>query len=131
MIRPQAVVLPVLRAALPGVAVVSVVPDVDYRTYPMVSVRRAGGIRNRSLPRLFSQPVLELVAVSAEGLVEAEELYDEALDALYDAVRQQITVEDVGYLHSIRERQGPTQAPSPYPDTWMTEGSVAVGIRQL
>lgn len=129
MIRPQTVVLPILRSALPGVSVVSVDPDVDYRTFPVVVVRRAGGTRNLDLPRRFAHPVLELAAVSADGPIEAEELYDEALEALYDAVRQQITVEGVGYLHSLREAQGPAQAPSRFTDTWAVEGSVRVGLR--
>jgi hypothetical protein len=130
VIRPQAVVLPILRSALPGVAVVSVVPDVDHRTFPMVYFRRAGGTRHPDLPRRFSLPVLAMAAVSADGPIEAEELYDDALEALYDAVRQQITVEGVGYLHSIRETQGATQAPSPYLDTWSVAGSIRLGVRR-
>lgn len=122
-------VLPLLRAALPGVAVVSVVPDVDYRTFPMVSLRRDGGTRSASMPRRFAHPVMELAAVSADGPIEAEELYDDALDALYDAVRRQITVEGVGYLQSISEAQGPSQAPSRYPDTWAVEGKLRLSVR--
>lgn len=74
MIRPQAVVLPLLRAALPGVEVVSVVPDVDQRTYPMFALCRAGGTRNVNMPSRVSSPRLEMMAVSAAGLIEAEEL---------------------------------------------------------
>ena len=72
-----------------------------------------------------------MAAVSADGPIEAEELYDDALEALYDAVRQQITVEGVGYLHSIRETQGATQAPSEVPDTWMVQGSIRLGLRPV
>ena len=122
-------VLPIRREALPGVAVVSVIPDVDYRTFPIVAIHRAGGTRHPDLPWRFSPPVLEMLAVSASDLAEAEELYDDALDAVYDAVRQQITVEGVGYLHSIRATEGAGQAPSPYADTWAVQGSVRLGVR--
>ena len=129
MIRPQAVMLPILRSALPAVAVLSVDPDVDHRTFPLVVIGRAGGTRHPSWPKRFALPEVELTAVSADGPIEAEELYDDALDALYDAVRQQITVEGVGYLHSIREDRGATQVGSEIPDTWSVQGSVRVGLR--
>lgn len=131
MIRPQSVVLPILRSALPGVSVVSVAPNVDYRTFPMVSIRRAGGTRHPDLPRRFSLPMLEPTTVSADGPVEAEELYYDALDALYDAVRQQETVAGVGYLHSLKVAQGAAQAPSPFPDSWLVRGSIKLGLRPV
>jgi hypothetical protein len=96
VIRPQAVVLPILREALPTASVVSVVPDVDHRTLPMVVIKRAGGTRNPNLPKMHSLPEVTMQAVSAEGLVEAEELYDEALEALYAAVSNQTVVPNVG-----------------------------------
>lgn len=129
MIRPQAVVLPILRDALPGVSVVSVVPDADYRDFPMVSIRRAGGTRSPGLPHLLAQPAVQMTVVSADGLIEAEELYEDALDALFDAVAQQIVIEGVGYLRSFSETQGATESPSDYPDTWAVEGSVRIGLR--
>ena len=95
----------------------------------MVVIRRAGGTRHPSAPRRFALPVLELAAVSADGLVEAEELYEDALEALYAAVRQQITVEGVGYLHSINEQQGPAEADPRIPDAWSVEGQIRVGLR--
>ncbi|MEB3031079.1 hypothetical protein [[Mycobacterium] nativiensis] len=128
MIRVQSVVLPLLRAALPGVEVVSWVHDVDYRTLPMISVRRAGGTRNPNAPTLHSLPMVELTAVSADGLVEAEELYDDALDVLFAAHRAQTIVTGVGYIQSLTESQGPTEAPSP-PDTWAVAGTIRAGIK--
>lgn len=129
MIRVQEVILPILRAALPGVSVVSDTPDPEHREFPLVIVRRAGGVRNPKAPMIHTLPAIELVVVHDVGLVEAEELYEDALDALYDAVRQQITVEGVGYLHSVTETRGAAQSPSHYPDTWATEGAVRLGLR--
>lgn len=128
--RPQAVVLPILREALPAASVVSVQPDVDHRVLPMVAIRRIGGARNANLPHRYSQPVLAMTAVSATGPIEAEELYEQALDALYAAVKAQTVVAGAGYLQSLTEAQGATQAPSPYPDTWAVVGSVEIGVRQ-
>lgn len=129
MIRVQSVLLPLLKSALPGTSVVSVVPDIDYRSFPLVAVKRSGGVRNRNLPTGYARPVVELQAVSADGLIEAEELYEDALEALYAAVRAQTVVGSVGYLQSITEAQGATQTESPYPDTWSVSGSVEVGLR--
>jgi hypothetical protein len=48
MPRIQEVVLPLLKAELPGVQVVSWVPDVEDREFPIVNVRRLGGLHVRS-----------------------------------------------------------------------------------
>lgn len=141
--RPQVVVLPLLRAALnahvgdigleapvydrgrTGVSVVSQLPDVDHRMLPLLVVTRSGGVRNSNgLP----QPVVRLTVISADGPVEAEELYEDALDALYASVSDQTVVPGAGHLQSISEAQGATQAPSPLPDTWSVEGSVRLSI---
>jgi hypothetical protein len=123
------VVLPILREALPDVLVVSVVPDVDYRTYPMVVISRQGGTRNPNLPNRYGLPGVGMTAVSADGLIEAEELYDDALEALYAAVRNQTVVPNLGYLQSLNEAQGATQVRSEVPDTWAVEGSLQLGLR--
>jgi hypothetical protein len=126
--RPAEVVLPLLRAALPDVKVSTWIEDVDYRTFPMVAVRRAGGARHATRPNQFSLPVLELSAFSNVGLVEAEELYEDVLESLYGAVDAQ-TQTPAGYLHSIKETEGATQRESPFPDTWTVQGSVRLGLR--
>lgn len=49
-----------------------------------------------------------------------------ALEALYAPD----THEGIGgHLHSIKETQGASQAPSPYPDTWLIRGSIRVGAQ--
>jgi hypothetical protein len=118
-----------LRAALPGVSIQSVIPDVDHRTYPLVVVSRAGGTRHEAQPRKLAFPGVDLAVFHDLGLVEAEELYEDVVDALYDAVRKQSVVEGVGYLHSIRETEGASVDPSPFPDTWYVHGSVQLGLR--
>ena len=129
MIRPQAVVLPLLKSALPGVQVVSVIPDVDHRQLPLVHVQRVGGVRNVDMPSGHSRPVVRVTAASDEGLIEAEELYEGALEALYSAVRAQQMVPGVGHLQSISEVSGPTEVPSGVPDVWAVGGTVQVALR--
>src|SRR4051812_19935884 len=99
MPRVQAVVLPLLKARLdPSVKVVSWIPDVDHgRTWPIVNVRRLGG-----LPKdidFLDKPVIELTAYSDKGLVETEDLYLDARQILWDAWLNQ-TVVPAGYIHS-------------------------------
>jgi hypothetical protein len=91
--RLQSVVLPILREALPGAEIRSWVDDVDHRSYPLVSVRRVGCTRHKTRYNQLGLPVIELAVFSDEGLVEAEELYEEAL---YAAVREQTQIQGGG-----------------------------------
>lgn len=128
--RIQEVVLPILREDpnLAGVTVVTWVPDIDFRDFPMINVRRIGGSRHASRPRELAIPVIELTVYSKESLIDAERLYEKALDALYDAVREQKQTPK-GYLHSIRETMGATQFSSLYMDSWRVQGLIQLGLR--
>ncbi|BBC43842.1 hypothetical protein [Mycobacterium phage GS4E] len=130
--RVQKVVAPILRGDQRmidlGVTVTTWVPDVDYREFPMINIRRIGGIRNPKAPRLHTLPVIEMSAYSTDGLIECEELYEEALDVLYDAVRDQI-VTPAGYLQSMYETMGATQLSSLYQDSWRIQGLIRLGVR--
>lgn len=130
MPRIQQVVLPILRAdpRLAGVEMTSWVPDIDYRDFPMINIRRIGGIRNPKAPTVHSLPVIEMSAYSNEGLVECEELYETALEVLYDAVKNQ-TQTAAGYLQSMYETMGATQFSSLYQDSWRIQGLIRFGIR--
>ena len=128
--RVQKVVAPILRGdpRLSGVEVVTWVPDIDYRSFPMLQIRRIGGIRNPNAPTLHTLPVIELSAYSTEGLIECEELYEEALDVLYDAVESQ-TQTPAGYLTYIYETMGATQFSSLFQDSWRIQGLLRLGVR--
>lgn len=130
MPRVQAVVLPILRAypALDGVTITTWVPDIDYRDFPMINLRRVGGFRHDTRPDLLDKSVMEMTAYGTEGLPETELIYMDALEALYAAVRnQQLT--DAGYLHSIKETFGMTQFSSLFMDSWRVQGLIALGVR--
>lgn len=127
--RLQEVVLPILRDALPDeVTVSSWVDDIDYRTYPIVNVRRLGGFRDRDKSRMMDHPVIELTAFGDVGLIETEELYIQAFDALLDAARSQKVV-DTGRLAYVQETMGMTQFGSLFVDTWRVQGLIKLGIR--
>jgi hypothetical protein len=122
------VVLPILRAALPDVTVNSWIPTIDDREFPIVQVRRIGGFRHKKRFDKFELPVVEVTAYTMDGLVETEELYADALEALYLAVQNQ-TQTDAGYLHSIKETFGATQFSSPFQDSWRVQGLIQFGLR--
>lgn len=131
--RVAQIVLPILRETFTplGVTVVSWIPDIDYREFPMLQVRRLGGARNPKRPTLLGTPVIELTAYTVApdgGLPETEQLYEDALEALYEAVRKQ-TQTDAGYLHSIKETLGATQFSSLFQDSWRVQGLIQLGIR--
>lgn len=128
--RVQTVVAAILRddPRLDGVAVTTWVPDIDYREFPMLNIRRIGGIRNPNGPLIHTLPVIELTAFSNEGLLECEELYEEALDVLFDAVHNQ-TLTPAGHLTFIYETMGATQFSSLYQDSWRVQGLIRLGVR--
>jgi hypothetical protein len=126
--RVQAIVLPILRAALPDVNVRSWGEDIDYREFPAINIRRIGGVRDDVRFDQLDKPVIEMTAFTAVGLPETELLYIDALEALYDAVSKQ-TETDTGYLHSIKETMGMTQFSSLYMDSWRVQGLIALGVR--
>lgn len=128
MPRVQSVVLPILRAALPDVTVTSWGADIDYREFPIINIRRVGGVRHGERPDLLDKSVIEMTAYTTEGLPETELLYQDALEALYEAVRKQ-TQTDAGYLHSIKETMGMTQFSSLFMDSWRVQGLIALGVR--
>ncbi len=128
MPRVQAVVMPILREAFPNVKVSSWVEDIDYREFPMIQVRRIGGFRHDRRPTQLAMPVVELTAYTTTGLVETEQLYEEALEALYAAVKSQKQTPD-GYLHSLKETMGATQFSSLFQDSWRVQGLIQFGVR--
>lgn len=120
--------MPLLREGLPGVDITSWTPDIDYREYPIVNVRRLGGPRDRNRPDMFDHPVVELTVYHGEGLPEAEVLYNDALDVLYKAQKEQRMV-DRGHLAYVREVMGMTQFSSPYQDSYRVQGLIQMGVR--
>lgn len=127
--RLQDVVIPILREALPEeVHVTSWTPDIDYRTFPIINIRRLGGFRHRGRPYDLDLPVIEMTVYDDKGLVETEDLYIEAMNALFDAQRTQKQV-DYGYISHVRETMGMTQFPAQAMDTWRVQGLIQVGIR--
>lgn len=114
---------------LDGVKVVTWVPDVDWRTFPMVQVRRLGGVRNAKAPTMHTSPIVELSTYSTDSLIECEEIYETALEVIFDAVKNQ-TQTPVGYLQSIKETMGATQFSSLYQDSWRVQGLLKLTIRK-
>ena len=135
MPRITRVVLPILRAYQPlidgGATMESWVPDIDYRNFPLVNVRRIGGTRNKDQPLLHSMPVIEMTVYGTVDLPTTENMYEDALEALYDAVRRQIVVPALGSLSGIRETMGMTQFPSPFQDSWRVQGLIQLGLRPI
>lgn len=126
MPRVQEVILPVLRERMPLVNFTTWVPDVDQREFPLINIRRLGG-----LPvdvRRLDRAVIELTAYSRDGIVACENTYLDARTVLWDMWRDQI-VTPSGSISSFFETMGPTQFDSPFEDTWRVQGLIQLGIR--
>ncbi|ASZ75454.1 tail terminator [Mycobacterium phage Kimona] len=138
--RIQQVVLPLLRghenmldpvSVVPGIAPAKVgtwIENINLRDFPMVNIRRIGGTRHDRRPKQLGFPVIEMTVYHTAGLIECEQMYEECLEVLYDAVRYQ-TPTPAGYLHSIKETMGATQFSSPFMDSWRVQGLIALGLR--
>lgn len=133
--RPAKIILPLIRDASltgnygnVGNNVFTWNPQVDYRVYPWIEVRRLGGVRDERHPRLLGLPIIEFTAYTDIGLPETEQLYEDLLEVLYDAVRYQTQTQE-GYLHSIKENMGATQFSSLFQDSWRVQGLIQLGIR--
>ena len=134
MPRVQRVVLPILRDALltqyPGLKIGSWVEDIDYRDFPMINVRRIGGTPNPDQPLLLARPVIELTVYATVDLPSTEDIYQDALEALYNAWWKQKKT-DYGSISYVAETMGMTQFDSPFQDSWRVQGLIQVGLRPL
>jgi hypothetical protein len=130
MIRPNELVLPLLRETFPKVAVLSQVPDVDHRHYPIILVRPAGGT-DSEFPEMLGYSVIEMSAHSATDLADAETLYLNARMALVGACRRQSVIAGKGWLHSVKQTMGATQLEPIFGDTWRVLGLIRLGLRPI
>lgn len=130
MPRVQEVVLPVLRAELPGVEITSWIPDVDYRSFPFINIRRVSGLGDPARADQLDKPVIEMTAYTRDGLVATENLYLDARYIIWNMCDKQ-TLTAAGYVHSFFETFGPTVFDSPFDDSWRVQGLIQLGIRPL
>src|SRR5688572_7970941 len=98
MPRIQDVLLPILKDGLPGVQVVSWVPDVEDRQYPIINVRRLGGLPEDV--NLLDKPVVEITAFHNLNLAACENLLLDARQVIYDAWKNQTVVPEKGHISS-------------------------------
>jgi hypothetical protein len=151
MPKIESVVRPILVSGLPDhITVVTWTPDVDHRTgaphldsaldlktYPLVKIRRFGGLPNQKRPDLLDRAVIELTAFSTArdshyvGYGGTEDLLLDAQHLIFEAVRNQKVVEDIGYLHSWFQTMGPIQLDSPFDDTWRWQSLIQLGLRPV
>lgn len=131
MPRVQEIVIPLLRERFPsGVQIGSWVALLNDRVYPVINVRRLGG-----LPvdvKLLDRPVIELTVYSNINIEHGEQLLLDAQEALWVAMTHQTVLPGaVGYIHSYRQTMGPTSFDSPYDGTWRLQSLIQLGIRPV
>lgn len=125
--RVQGILFPYLREKFGDeVSFGSWHPDVKHRTWPYVNIRRMGGSAKHI--RLLDVAVIELTVYDNRSLPEAEELYLDVREAVWDMYEKQIAT-PVGHICSFTETMGPSQFDSPFPGTWRIQGLIHLGIR--
>lgn len=127
--RVQEIVLPILKAELPGVQVVSWVPDVEDREFPMLNVRRLGGLEVDV--DMYDRAVIEVTAYTDTNLIDCENLCQDARQVLWNAWKKQTVVTNKGSIGSFFTTLGPTQFDSPYDDTWRVQTLIQLGLRPI
>lgn len=125
--RVQEIVLPILKAELPGVQVVSWVPDVDDRQYPIINIRRLGGLEVDV--DMLDRAVIEVTAFTDTNVMECEDLCLDARQILWNAWKRQTVVSGKGSISSFFTTLGPTQFDSPYDDTFRVQTLIQLGLR--
>lgn len=126
MPRVHEIILPTLREEFPAAQVCSWMPDPADRVYPIIKIRRLSGLAV-DVKRL-DLPVIEMTVIHNAGLIEAEDLYLDARQVIWEMWDNQ-KVTPAGYIHSFFETMGPTQMDSPFDDTWRIQGLIQLGIR--
>lgn len=127
--RIQEVVLPILKADMPGVQVVSWVPDVADRQFPIVQIRRLGGLEIDV--DMYDRAVIELTAYTDTNLMDCENLCLDARQILWNAWKTQTVVPGKGSIGSFFTTLGPTQFDSPYDDTYRVQSLIQLGLRPV
>lgn len=127
--RVQEIVLPILKAELPGVQVVSWVPDVDDRLYPIVNVRRLGGLEVDV--DMLDRAVVEVTCFTDTNVQDCENLCLDARQILWNAWKRQTVVANKGSISSFFTTLGPTQFDSPYDDTYRVQTLIQLGLRPV
>jgi hypothetical protein len=126
MPRIQEVLIPALREEFPDAKVGSWVEDIDHREYPIINVRRLGGLAVD--PHLLDRAVIELTVFGDEDLPSTEDLLYRVREYIYTMHRKQIKT-SAGTISSYRETLGPTQFDSPFEDTWRVQMLIQLGVR--
>ncbi len=126
MPRIQEVLIPALRDEFPEAKVGSWVEDIDFRTYPIINIRRLGGLAVD--PQMLDRAVIELTVFGDEDLPTTEDLLYRVREFIYQMHRSQ-TVVSGGSINSYRETLGPTQFDSPFEDTWRVQMLIQLGVR--
>lgn len=112
------VLLDLLRTSLPGVTVMSRIPDNVPDVLPLVTIRRTGG--DSFVPEFYDTPWVNVQCWCATdpGLVDnalekASDLADQVRGILWTAFRTQQVIAGKGWIGDIRESTGPIEISDP------------------
>ncbi|WP_144311943.1 hypothetical protein [Actinopolyspora erythraea] len=102
-------------------------PPLEHRGYPLVNIRRIGG--SSTYVQHLDRPSLEVLCISDQGSSDAENIYLDVRQVLYDAYVNQTVIQGAGSIHSFTEQTGPFTFDSPYSGTWGAQGLILLGLR--
>lgn len=125
--RVGEIILPVVREAIPEAQVVTWIPDLPQREYPLILIHRAGGTALDM--ELADRPTLDIQVFSKDSLADAEELALRVRGALLDAWKSQELISGKGYINFVREMSGPNSVPDPGANAWRIQMLLSVIIR--
>src|SRR5688500_142647 len=110
------VLLDLLRPALPGVTVMTRIPDHLPEHLPLVVIRRTGG--DTRAPEFYDTPWINVQCWCADGpsvdaFRAASDLADQVRGILWTAYRTQKVITNKGWIGAIRESSAPIEISDP------------------
>lgn len=125
--RMAEVILPVVRREIPEAQVVTWMPELKDRTYPLILIRRVGGIAYDA--ELADRPTVDIQVYHKESLAAAEGLALRVRGALVGAWKSQEVVDGKGTVNFIREMSGPNYVRDPGDNAWRIQMMLSILIR--
>lgn len=128
---PRAVefILPYLRDLFPNYYFGTWIENPNFRNFPHINFKRVGGTRLYRRSKALSHQSIEMLVITQDDPATTERIYEDCLDALYNAVERQTVLPGGEYLYSILETTGAHFVDSPFDDTWAMQGVIRFGMR--
>ena len=125
--RVAEILLPIIREAVPSAQVATVMPEVSHKDYPLILVRRVGGVAINM--DLLDRVTVDIQVFHNGTMAEAEDIALAVRGSLWSAYRKQRVIAGKGHIGYFTEMSGPGSVASDIPGVWRYQALYSVRIR--